>query len=784
MALRGLSARTAAHAVLLTAGLGQPLLQTYGDSPAVFTSADLTGTQVVMFGVVTLVAPVAVLGAVDAASVRLPAAARARVHSLLLFVAALPFGLLVTRSLPGPWAVSIAAAAAIAAAAVTLLCRSGTVRTWLSWMTLYVPAVFVIFLLAVQSVVWQPAAGLVAVTTTTGTDAAATSVDPQDVSVLWLQLDEAPLWPLLGTDGTVNERRFPGFAALARHSTWYRDMLGVSQTTVDAVPATLTGTMPVTGRAPTYANHRRNLFALMYGRRAFDVREMATALCPREACRSIAVSGSDEIAAGVRSGDGSGTATTTTVTDPPETAPAEAAADLRQFWSDAFVVLGHKLLPRGLRASLPAIDEGWGGFGANNDLDVDEAVDADVDAIEDRAAQDTVATAPSVPDTVGTGPTLTTVPRRFIETVPDTQKNTVRRWETNGAKSQVPVVEDMVLRAARSDVPTLHFAHVLLPHRPWQLTPDMRTTRFVSTDKRGPEVEDRVRDEYQAFLAQYAATDSLVLDLVTRMKRSANWDRTMIIVTSDHGIAFEPGESKRKEVNPGRPDTLEQIYRVPLFIKYPGQQTGETNDCPVQSQDILPTVIGVTALDAGWDTDGVDLRRVCPSRGSRTVAWPGGSAMLTSRAGAAVVTARRFDAWVDADGDTDGIAMTSGHEAWFGTVVPSTLPADRDVTGWTLRDRNLFVNVATGRFMSVPLQFDGMFTAARRVPADAVGLVEMDGRVVAVIPEIASAAAGTSPYRSMVLPSALTAGTKNPRLVIARGTPAAPVLSSVGAPSG
>ncbi|MFM8827034.1 MAG: hypothetical protein ACKOFT_08140, partial [Actinomycetota bacterium] len=121
---------------------------------------------------------------------------------------------------------------------------------------------------------------------------------------------------------------------------------------------------------------------------------------------------------------------------------------------------------------------------------------------------------------------------------------------------------------------------------------------------------------------------------------------------------------------------------------------------------------------------------------------------------------------------------------WFGTVVPSTLPADRDVTGWTLRDRNLFVNVATGRFMSVPLQFDGMFTAARRVPADAVGLVELDGRVVAVIPEIASAAAGTSPYRSMVLPSALTAGTKSPRLVIARGTPAVPVLSSVGAPSG
>lgn len=776
MALRGLSSRLAVHATLLTAGLGQPMLQTYGDSPAVFTSADLTGTQVVMFGLVILLVPVAILGTADALSLRLTHGAGERVRRGLTFVSAVPLAMLVTRELPGPWVTSMGAAGVLAVAAVRLHGRSGTVRTWLSWMSLYVPVVFAIFLLAVQSVVWQPAAGLVEITTTTVTDAPVPAVDPQDVSVLWLQLDEAPLWPLLRTDGTINGERFPGFAALAGDSTWYRDMLGVSQTTVDAVPATLTGTMPVTGRAPTFANHRRNLFSLMYRRRAFDVREMATALCPKEACASISVSGSDEIAAG----GGRGVSSTTTVVDPPEATPAEANADLGQFWSDALVVLGHKLLPRGLRDGLPAIDEGWGGFGANNGVDV----------IDDDAGTDSATgTGPapettSVPVTVGIGPVSTTVPARFIETVPDTQKNTVRRWETNGAKSQVPVVEDMVLRAARSDVPTLHFAHVLLPHRPWQLTPDLRTTRFVSTDKRGPEVEDRVRDEYQAFLAQYAATDALVLDLVTRLRRSANWDRTMIIVTSDHGIAFEPGESKRKEINPRRPDTLEQIYRVPLFIKYPGQQAGAVSDCTAQSQDILPTVVAATALDAGWEFDGVDLASVCPRRDARTVAWPGGSATLASGADAAVASARRFDVWVDADGDTDAIAMTEGFGEWFGVEVPAQVPADSAVSRWTLRDRALFANVATGRFMSVPLQFDGTFTAASRVPAGAVGLVEMDGRVVAVIPEIASAAAGTSPYRSMLLPSSLTRGKKEPRLLIARGTPAAPVITSVGAPSG
>jgi hypothetical protein len=149
-----------------------------------------------------------------------------------------------------------------------------------------------------------------------------------------------------------------------------------------------------------------------------------------------------------------------------------------------------------------------------------------------------------------------------------------------------------------------------------------------------------------------------------------------------------------------------------------------------------------------------------------------------------VATARRFDEWVDADGGTDAIAMTEGFGDWFGVDVPAQVPDDPSVRRWTLRDRALFASVATGRFMPVPLQFDGTFTTVRRVPADAVGLVEMDGRVVAVIPEIASAAAGTSPYRSMVLPSSLTRGKKELRLLIARGTPASPVITSVGAPSG
>ncbi|MEY4366104.1 MAG: hypothetical protein RLZZ305_1448, partial [Actinomycetota bacterium] len=600
---------------------------------------------------------------------------------------------------------------------------------------------------------------VVEVTAATTAVPAPDATDPQDVSVVWLQLDEAPLWPLLRTDGTINAARFPGFAALAESAVWYRNTLGLSQTTVDAVPAMLTGREPVTGRAPTYWNHRRNVFSLMYGRRSMDVHEIATALCPREACGTVSVSGNDAIAnGGTVSAAPTGTVDDLVNNVPP---PAEMSGpDWAQFLRDTAVVLGHKLLPPRLRGSLPPIDEGWGGFGT-----------------QDTGTTDTTVS-PVAPDDAASGGTAPD------ETLVETKRNTVTGWERGGAVSQVPVAEGMIGRAARSSVPTFRFAHVLLPHRPWQLAPDMRAGRAITTDKRSADVEDRVRDEYQAFLAQYVATDSVVLDLVNGLRRSANWDRTMIIVTADHGLAFEPGESKRKEIDPTKPHTLEQIYRVPLFVKWPDQQASRTSDCPVQGFDVLPMVMAATGLDPGWELAGTNPEAACPSRPVRTVWWDKGETTLATGFGAAVAEARRLGRWVDAEGDVDAIARTAGYGGWFDVVLPASAPSDPGVVRWTLNQRDEFARPGTGRLSATPLQFDGTFTARRAVPDRAVGLVVADGKVVAVVPEIRGSPPGKNRYRSMLLPSSIGTGAIDADLWVATGTPGAPVLTRVGAPAG
>ncbi|MGA1361506.1 MAG: sulfatase-like hydrolase/transferase [Ilumatobacteraceae bacterium] len=749
--------RTATHVTLLTAGLAQPLLQLYGANNAVFTSARIEGSPVVLFALAVLLVPPAVLLLVDLVVARAPVRAQMSARVAVTAVAALPLSALLLRGVNVAWPVWAVLVVALASAVGVLHERFAAVRTWLSWTSPLAAVVLAVFVVSSQGVILTAEAEVVEVSAPSTTLAAVGVTDPADVSVVWLQLDEAPLWPLLRTDGGINAARFPGFAALAESATWYRNTLGLSQTTVDAVPAMLTGREPVTGRAPTYWNHRRNVFSLMYGRRSMDVHEIATALCPREACATVSVSGNDEIANG-------GTVPPGTADDLLNDAlpvPDGRGPDWAQFLRDTRVVLGHKLLPPRLREGLPPIDEGWGGFGAQ-----EEGIDADV------AAPTTSVPLPAADDDV------------TDETLVETKRNTVTGWERGGAVSQVPVVEGMTARAARSSVPTFHFAHVLLPHRPWQLTPDMRSATAITTDKRSAEVEDRVRDEYQAFLAQYAATDSLVLDLVTSLRRSANWDRTMVIVTADHGIAFEPGESKRKDIDPSNAHTLEQIYRVPLFVKWPDQAAGRTDDCPVQGFDVLPMVMAATGLDPGWELDGTNPEVACPSRPVRTVWWDKGETTLASGCDAAVGEARRLDRWVDADGDTDDIARTVGLEDWFAVDVPASAPRDASVARWTVNQRDAFARPGTQRLSRTPLQFDGTFTARRTVGSGAVGLVVTGGRVTAVVPEIGGSTAGTQRYRSMLLPSSIGDGPMEPELWIGTGSPANPVLTRVGEPAG
>jgi hypothetical protein len=154
----------------------------------------------------------------------------------------------------------------------------------------------------------------------------------------------------------------------------------------------------------------------------------------------------------------------------------------------------------------------------------------------------------------------------------------------------------------------LHFLHILLPHGPWYYLPSGKTyfrdDVFDKKTLQGAEHEWPLIQIYQRHLLQVAFVDNLLGQLIARLKALDMFDRSLIVVTADHGRSFWPGELGRNTLKSAHP---EDILTVPLFIKAPYQKTGSVSDRNVETIDILPTIADLLKLDSDWTFDGCSL---------------------------------------------------------------------------------------------------------------------------------------------------------------------------------
>jgi arylsulfatase len=130
----------------------------------------------------------------------------------------------------------------------------------------------------------------------------------------------------------------------------------------------------------------------------------------------------------------------------------------------------------------------------------------------------------------------------------------------------------------------------------------------------GPEV-DVTDDDIQHLVDLYDDEvlhfDAMLRELTTVLRSSGVLDRSIFILTSDHGEEFlEHGHVKHCR---GVWDTL---TRVPLLMRTTGAPGGTRIDSPVQGVDILPTVLDYLGFESDIvDMEGVSLRSVVDGEG-------------------------------------------------------------------------------------------------------------------------------------------------------------------------
>jgi hypothetical protein len=259
----------------------------------------------------------------------------------------------------------------------------------------------------------------------------------------------------------------------------------------------------------------------------------------------------------------------------------------------------------------------------------------------------------------------------------------------------------------------VHFVHVALPHRPWVLSRTGVGTSFspeLITDPDAPGYDFAARMEYQLHSMQVGAADTLIGELVDHLRASPAWSDTLLVVTSDHGTNLTAPDIGRMKVTDAN---REEVYRVPLFIKVPGQVDGKIRDDSAQNLDVLPSIVDILDADVDWEFDGHSLYDGSDARTEPNVS--------TDVDGAIAIAERRSAEFSHGD-DWTALAAVGENGDLVGTDVADLEIGDPSDWRATLDQAELFDDLPTGDG-ELPFVLAGRVTGGSSVPPELVAAV-------------------------------------------------------------
>ncbi len=178
--------------------------------------------------------------------------------------------------------------------------------------------------------------------------------------------------------------------------------------------------------------------------------------------------------------------------------------------------------------------------------------------------------------------------------------------------------------------PFFLFLHTYETHHPY--TPDPETLALFDGGYDGPlpakirvGLLDRVnRGELAigprdlahivaAYDAEIRSMDRGFGELVRQLRERGLYDRTAIVLTSDHGEEF--GEHER--VGWHSHSLYDELLRVPLLIRFPGgRHAGAAVAAQVRSLDVAPTALAALGIAPPPEFEGVDLAAILAGHGA------------------------------------------------------------------------------------------------------------------------------------------------------------------------
>ncbi len=189
-------------------------------------------------------------------------------------------------------------------------------------------------------------------------------------------------------------------------------------------------------------------------------------------------------------------------------------------------------------------------------------------------------------------------------------KNVRLKWNGYDAIDQTREARRYI-RERSNDKPFALFLSWGPPHSPYHTAPrkynDLFNAEKLKLRPNVPEhLEAKARQTLAGYYAHIAALDDCIGEILQTLKKCGLEKDTIFVFTSDHGdMLYSQGEQKKQK-------PWEESILVPFLLRYPavlGRQ-GRIIDMPINTPDIMPTLLGLSGIQIPDTVQGTDFSGV------------------------------------------------------------------------------------------------------------------------------------------------------------------------------
>jgi arylsulfatase A-like enzyme len=185
-----------------------------------------------------------------------------------------------------------------------------------------------------------------------------------------------------------------------------------------------------------------------------------------------------------------------------------------------------------------------------------------------------------------------------------------KQWPGYAPYAETDDAISYIERHADGDKPFLLVLAVGAPHFPHNSAPEDMQALFkpediVLRDNVTNEFEEAARNEAAGYYAHIAAMDEAIGKLHAAIEKAGIADDTIFVFTSDHGemMGSQGWWPKQKQV------AWAESVKVPFLLQYPALFGNKKTvvDAPINTPDILPTLLAMADLPIATSIEGEDM---------------------------------------------------------------------------------------------------------------------------------------------------------------------------------